>query len=197
MQHPHVLLTVLVVLTSLGVSSVSAAETPPVERLVINRIVAVVDGDAITLLELKRRVEPFLKRLADVPPDKRSVVEAQVNRDVLQQIIEERLIAREARAARVFVAAAEIETAIDNVAAAKKVTRAGLVELVQQQGFSEALYREQLVRQLLTAKLVRIRMAEKLRNLDKDPDKAVKQVDAVERAFLLGLRADVYIEVRL
>jgi peptidyl-prolyl cis-trans isomerase SurA len=182
----------------LGVSSRSAGEdTRPVERVVVNRIVVVVDQDVVTLVELKRRAEPFQKRLASVPPDKRTAAEAQLHKDLIQEAIDERLIAREARALRVSIATTDIDAAFDNIAKAKGVTRERLLQLVVEQGFSEPQYREQLVRQMLIGKLLRIRMYEQLKGVDKDPDKASPQIEKIEKAYLLGLRANVFIEVRL
>jgi hypothetical protein len=188
----------LVALGFLGVSTRSAGEeTPPVERVVVNRIVAVVDQDVVTLVELKRRAEPFRKRLADVQPDKRAAAEGQLHKDLIQEAIDERLIAREARALRVSIASTDIDAALDTIAKTKGVTREKLTQLVIEQGFSEAQYREQIVRQMLIGKLIRMRMSEQLRNVDKDPDKASKQIEKIEKTYLLGLRANVFIEVRL
>jgi len=187
----------IIALGLLGFSSRSSAENPPVERTVVNRIVAVVDQDVITLVELKRRAEPFQKRLAAFPPDKRAAAETQLHQDLIQEAIDERLIARDARALRVIVGTDEINRALDNIAQSKSVTREKLLQLVAEQGFSEAQYREQLVKQLLVAKLMRIRMAEQFQKLDKDPDKSSKQLGQIEKAYLLGLRANVFIEVRL
>lgn len=175
----------------------SAEETSASPRIVVNRIVAVVDQDVITLVELNRRAEPFRKRLVDVPADKRAAAEAQLQRDLINDAIDERLIARDARALRVSTTTVEIEATLDAVAKAKGVSREKLLMLVVEQGFTEVQYREQLVRQLLLGKLIRIRMAEQLKNLDKDPEKSSKQLERAEKQYLSGLRANVFIEVRL
>jgi parvulin-like peptidyl-prolyl isomerase len=187
-----------VIISSLvGALPASAEVKPLVQREVVNRIVAVVDQDVITLVELKRRAEPFQSRLAGVPADKRAAAEAQLNRDLINEAIDERLIARDARVLFVSITTAEVDTTLDAIAKAKSVTREKLLALAVEQGFSEAQYREQLVRQLLIARLIRIRMAEQLKNLDKDLDKASKQIEKVEKQYLSGLRANVFIEVRL
>jgi hypothetical protein len=190
----------IITLGFLSISSRSSAETPPVapvERVVVNRIVAVVDQDVITLVELQRRAKPFQKRLADVAPDKRAAAEKQLHHDLIQEAIEDRLIARDARAMRVSIGTDEINRALDTIAQSKNVPREKLLELVAGQGFSEAQYREQLVRQLLIAKLIRLKMAEEMKNVDKDPDKASKQIERIEKVYLLRLRTNVFTEVRL
>lgn len=197
MQRPHVLQALALALCFLGVSAPSAAEDPPSERVVVNRIVAVIDHDVVTLVELKRRAEPFKKRLADVPPDKRAAAEAQLHKDLVQTAIDERLIARDARALKVTISPAEIDSTIDKIAAAQGITRARVLELIVEHGFTQEQYREQIVRQLLVGKLMRIRMSDKFQSLDKDPEKASKQLEKMEKAYLSSLRANVYIEVRL
>lgn len=197
MQRPHVLQALALALCFLGVSAPSAAEDPPVERVVVNRIVAVIDHDVVTLVELKRRAEPFKKRLAEVPPDKRAAAEAQLHKDLVQTAIDERLIARDARARKVTVSPAEIDSTIDKIAAAQGITRARVLEVIVEQGFTQEQYREQIVRQLLVGKLMRIRMSDKFQSLDKDPEKASKQLEKMEKSYLSSLRANVYVEVRL
>lgn len=187
-----------VVMSTFGVAEhLHAEENPSTPRVVVNRIMAVIDQDVVTLAELKRRAEPFQKRLADVPADKRAAAEAQLHRDLINEAIDERLIARDARALQVSITTTEIDSTLDAVAKAKSVSREKLLELVKEQGFSEAQYREQLVRQLLLGKLIRIRMFEQLKNLDKDPEKSSKQLEKAEKQYLSGLRANVFIEVRL
>ena len=190
--------TVFVACIFLGATSRVAAEEPPsAERVVLNRIVAVVDQDVVTLVELKRRAEPFQKRLTEVPPDKRAAAEAQLHKDLIQEAIDDRLIAREARALRVSIASTEIDSALENIAKAKNIPREKLMQLAVEQGFTEAHYREQLVRLLLIGKLLRIRMSEQLKKVDTDSEKASKQIEKIEKAYLLGLRGNVFIEVRL
>jgi hypothetical protein len=50
---------------------------------------------------------------------------------------------------------------------------------------------------LLIAKLIRLKMAEEMKNVDKDPDKASKQIERIEKVYLLRLRTNVFTEVRL
>lgn len=188
----------LLALGTLGISSPSwAEEKPAIERIVVNRIVAVVDQEVVTLVELKRRAGPFQKQLAETPADKRPAVEAQLNKDLLQQAIDERLIARAARALRISVTTEEIERALDTIAQGQKITREKLLQAAAEQGFAEAQYREQLVRQLLVAKLLRVKMAEQLKKLDKASDTFNKQYEKIEKDYLQSLRANVFIEVRL
>jgi len=187
----------MLALCVLGVSRRSVAEALPIDRVVVNRVVAVIDRDVVTLVELKRRAKPFEKRLAQVPLDERAKAEAQLHKALVQTAIDERLIARQARALNVALDPSEVDAAIDDVAAAKKVTRAEVIAKVAEQGFTEEQYREEIVRQILVAKLMRLRMSEKFRELDKDPEKASKQLERIEKQYLASLRANVYIEVRL
>ncbi len=187
------------VLSTLGISAPSSAEeakNPP--RVVVNRIVAIVDEDVITLAELRRRALPALKRVAaSVPADKRAAAEAEVYKEWLQQLINERLVVREARALRVTIASTEIDATLDAIAKSANLTREKVLAEAVEQGYSEAQYREELVGQLLTKKIMVLKMRDDFAKLDKDPEKSSKQIDKIMAKFYQRLRANVFIEVRL
>lgn len=187
------------VLSTLGISAPSSAEeakSPP--RVVVNRIVAIVDEDVITLAELRRRALPALKRVAaSVPADKRAAAEAEVYKEWLQQLINERLVVREARALRVTIASTEIDATLDAIAKSANLTREKVLAEAVEQGYSEAQYREELVGQLLTKKIMVLKMRDDFAKLDKDPEKSSKQIDKIMAKFYQRLRANVFIEVRL
>lgn len=187
------------VLSTLGISaplSAEEAKSPP--RVVVNRIVAIVDEDVITLAELRRRALPALKRVAaTVPADKRAAAEAEVYKEWLQQLINERLVVREARALHVAIASTEIDATIDAIAKSVNLTRDKVLAEAVEQGYSEAQYREELVGQLLTKKIMVLKMRDDFTKLDKDPEKSSKQIDKIMAKFYQRLRANVFIEVRL
>jgi peptidyl-prolyl cis-trans isomerase SurA len=183
----------------LHLSTPSRAEEPQsTARVVVNRIVAIVDDDVITLAELRRRALPALKRLAAiVPPDKRTGEEAKIYKEWLQILINERLIVREARKLRMTIASTDVDATIDSIAKSMNTTREKVMAAAIEQGYSEAQYREEIVGQLLTKKIMLFRMRDEFSKLDKDPEKSSKQIDKIIDKFNQQMRANVFIEVRL
>ncbi len=183
----------------LHLSTPSRAEEPQsTARVVVNRIVAIVDDDVITLAELRRRALPALKRLAAiVPPDKRTGEEAKIYKEWLQILINERLIVREARKLRMTIASTDVDATIDSIAKSMNTTREKVMAAAIEQGYSEAQYREEIVGQLLTKKIMLFRMRDEFSKLDKDPERSSKQIDKIIDKFNQQMRANVFIEVRL
>lgn len=180
-------------------STPSRAEEPQsAARVVVNRIVAIVDDDVITLAELRLRALPALKRLAaSVPSDKRTGEEAKVYKEWLQILINERLIVREARKLRMTIASTDVDATIDAIAKSMNTTREKVMIAALEQGYTEAQYREEIVGQLLTKKIMLFRMRDDFSKLDKDPQKSSKQIDKIIVKFNQQMRANVFIEVRL
>ncbi|WP_282422910.1 SurA N-terminal domain-containing protein [Polyangium sp. 15x6] len=175
-----------------------AASTPvraePVRRVVVDRIVAVVDREVITLVEVRRRAAPLLRGLASVDEATRPVAEARMYRELVSQMVDERLIARRARMASIVVAASEIDAAIDSLAQKNNLSRDALLAEVRTAGHSEADYRDDVHRQLLLFKCLRVYLAGKKKGLAELNDALVQEAS---RAMLEESKREVHIEVRL
>ncbi|MDC3962337.1 SurA N-terminal domain-containing protein [Polyangium jinanense] len=175
-----------------------AASTPvraePVRRVVVDRIVAVVDREVITLVEVRRRAEPFLRTLASLDEAARTVAEVRMYRDLVDRIVEERLIARRARMASITVTASEIDTAIDSIAQTNKLSREALLAEARTTGLSEADYRDEIYRQILSFKCLRVYLAGKKKGFAELND---AQMQEASRAMIEESKRDVHIEVRL
>lgn len=161
----------------------------------IDRIVAVVGARAITLSELRQRLVPFQKQ---VDAQKRSAGEraaayATLNRDMLDRMIDELLLADAAKAANVMVEREEIDRAIAMIAQQGKMSPAELLEEAERQGMSQAVYRAELARQILEAKLLQRRFPRQSAASAKDP--AALQRERV--AWLRSLREATFVDVRL
>ena len=81
----------------------------------------------ITLVELRRHAAPHLLKLASLDEATRPVAEARMYREVMDQLIDGRLIARRARMASIVVTASEIDAALDSIAQANHLSREALL----------------------------------------------------------------------
>jgi peptidyl-prolyl cis-trans isomerase SurA len=152
----------LVLATALvGVPSALAQEqpeaTPPPSQGpdIIERVVAVVNDDAIFLSELRRRALPFLRAvLEQTPPEERDATLRSVYRQVLDALIDESLIEQVAREDQLRVTQADVERAIGNVRNARGLSDEQFWAAVRQQGYTEAQYRDERRRELLIFKVL-------------------------------------------
>jgi peptidyl-prolyl cis-trans isomerase SurA len=120
---------------------VSCASTARAD--VVECVVAFVDDEPIFLSELRERAE----RISPDGPD--SPAAPRLYRDLLERLVDERLIAREAERLGVEVSPEQLAEAIEQVRAQNGLDEAGLDEAIADQGFTPAAYEEEVRRQLL------------------------------------------------
>ncbi len=123
----------------------SATAGPASARDVVDRIVAVVNGDVITLFELNQRYRPFVEQFQGQDlgeAEKRMLLDAK--RQLLDRMIDEVLLRQEAQRLEIAVTDLEVQTQ-----ARQLRERAGLSELqFQEQLTLQGLNREQYDRRL-------------------------------------------------
>jgi len=142
---------VAAVLVALGLG----ASARPAEAEVIERVVAVVNEDAIFLSELRRRAAPFLSQALAAPSQsQRMAAIEQLYREVLGRMVEEELFIQAADTMQVSVSNAEVERAIENVRSQSGLSQAQFWQAVRQQGFGPEQYRTDVRRQLLRLKVL-------------------------------------------
>ena len=122
---------------------------------VVDRIVAVVNEEVITLSEVDRIIGPFLKEA--VRAEDRLERKEQLNRvrrQALDALIEEKLMDREVKKAGIKVTPREVEAVIDDVKKQNKVTQEGLERALAVEGITFEQYKTQIERKILRTKLV-------------------------------------------
>lgn len=121
---------------------------------IIERVVAIVNGEPLLLSELRGRAAPFLPRLMEVPEVQRMAMMAQLYDELLTQLIDERLLEQEARKLSISVLSSDVERAIENVQRQSGLEGDAFWEAVRGQGFTPEQYRSDVRRQLLRLKVV-------------------------------------------
>ncbi len=130
----------------------TAAKTEAGE--VIERIVAVVNGEPLLMSELRTRATPFLPRLMQAPDLQRMTLMEQLYGELLGQLIDERLLEQEARKLSVTITSSDVDRAIENVQRQSGLNDADFWEAVRGQGFLMDQYKADVRRQLLRLKVV-------------------------------------------
>jgi peptidyl-prolyl cis-trans isomerase SurA len=178
---------------------------------IIERVVAVVNDNAILLSELRRRAVPFLPQvMSDSANEMERVARLEkLYEELLDHLIEEQLYEDAAKKGGVRVTDADVQRAIGNVQRQTGLEGDAFWEAVREQGMTEVQYRTDLRRQLLRLKVlnerargrvniseqdVRLRYEEELRKANRqlrfhashcffavDPGATATQVAAVRR----------------
>ncbi|MCA9577038.1 MAG: SurA N-terminal domain-containing protein [Sandaracinaceae bacterium] len=139
-------------LSLLGLLGLAA---PSAQADVVERVVAVVNDQAIWLSEVRRRAAPYVPQImAASSQAERVALREQLYTQVLDGLIDEELIRQAATRMRVRVSSEDVERAIANVRRQNNLGEAEFWEAVRGQGFSPAQYRDDLRRQLLRLKVL-------------------------------------------
>jgi peptidyl-prolyl cis-trans isomerase SurA len=141
----------------------------PARGDVIERVVAVVNDDAIFLSELRSKAAPRLPAAiasARTEADRLTAIR-NVYDEELTHLIDEQLIVQAASADSITVSAADVENAIGNVRAQTRLQPAQFWQLVREQGFTEEEYRRDIRQQLLRYKVLNQRVRNRV-NITED-----------------------------
>ena len=123
---------------------------------VIDRIVAVVNSDIITLYDLNRAFRPYEANIKALryPEDKERQTLFQVRSDVLNQLIDGQLADQQTKRAQITVSQKEIDTTIERMKESRSFTDEQLREGLAAQGITMEEYRKEIESQILRTKLV-------------------------------------------
>lgn len=123
---------------------------------VIDRIVAVVNSDIITLYDLNRAFRPYEAniKVLQYPPDKERQTLFQVRSDILNQLIDSQLADQQIKREQITVTKKEIDITIERMKEARSFTDEQLREGLAAQGITMEEYRQEIESQILRSKLV-------------------------------------------
>ncbi len=128
----------------------------------VNRIVAHVNGEAITLFDLQKRVEMFLGlfediELADLPPDQQK----ETKRHVLDQMINDILMRQEAERYQIQVSDRDIQEHIQRVQQDNNMDQEEFEKHLRMQGLTQDDYKRQIRDSMITQRVLGIMVRRK------------------------------------
>jgi len=129
----------------------SAQAQKPRQPVVLDRIVAIVNDEAITARELDERAQVALKQLAQqgTPSPPKPVVE----RQLLERMIADRVQVQFAKESGVRIDDAELDRAIGRIAEQNKLTLPALREALERDGVPYSKFREDIRSEIMMARL--------------------------------------------
>ncbi len=124
------------------------------EAVVVDRVVAVVNQEIITLSELEKWIDPFKEKIvAEDRLEKREQVQA-LRQEVLEKLIEEKLIDQEAKKLGIKVSSKEIEATLETVRRRNSATQEQLEKALIAEGLTLESYKKQIEKGLRRRKLI-------------------------------------------
>ena len=128
-------------------------------ELTVNKIAAVVNGEMITMLELKRHTMAELQRRR-IPPNDPKV--KGVEREVLESLINDILLRQEAKRYKVTVADAEVEQELQRNLSRSGISADKFDAELKRQGTTRELYKERISNMMLRQRMTTFMISRKV-----------------------------------
>jgi peptidyl-prolyl cis-trans isomerase SurA len=151
---PALIFALLVTCMVIGLTSSRTLGAQETE--VVDRIVAVVNNEIITLYDLNRAFAPYAGniRALKYPPEKERQTLFQVRQDILDQLIDSMLADQQGKRGQITVSQKEIDNTIERLKESRQFTDEQLRQGLASQGMTMEEYRKEVEEQLMRTKLV-------------------------------------------
>lgn len=122
---------------------------------IVDRVVAVINDDVITLSELEEETAPTLERIQEQAPlDQIDVASHKARRQILSEMIDRKLLFQRAEKRNIEVPDEEIDAAVDRILEQNNITVEEFRSQLPLMGKTEKQYRQSLRGQIIRSKLV-------------------------------------------
>jgi peptidyl-prolyl cis-trans isomerase SurA len=121
---------------------------------VVDRIVAVVNQEIITLSEVEKSMGPFHEEIKTEDRLERRERIQEVFRKILEKLIEEKLIDQEVKKAGIKVTSKEVEGALEEIRKRNAATQEDLEKALANEGLTVEAFRKQIEKKLQRMKFV-------------------------------------------
>ena len=158
----------------MGIPSAGTAE-------IVDRIVAQVNDDIITLQDLEKALVPYEEKIrgGGYAHEKAQQLLYKAREDVLNELIGNKLTEQEARDEGITIKENEIDAAVENVKGMNFFTQEQLVEALANDGMTLEAFRQNIREQMLRTRLVSLKVKSKIvitkedikKYYDKHPEK--------------------------
>ena len=122
----------------------------------IDRIVAVVNNDLISLEDLNIQIKPYLEKINAMgyPPDKQRQMIFKVREDALNQMIDQKLTDQEIARYKITASEKEVDNTIERIKKANSFTDEAFREALAKEGITVEEYRKKTKEHVLRSTLV-------------------------------------------
>ena len=146
----------LTAVAAMAMTMMMAVSAPGFAAEVVDRVVAVVNDDPITLSELNQEIKPYVARIeqAQYPLEKQRQLLFKIRADILEQLISRKLTDQEIARFGISVSDEELNSAIERIKESAFSTDEQMREALSDQGLAYEEYRSRIRQQLLRRKLI-------------------------------------------
>lgn len=142
----------------------------PASARVVEKIAAVVGEDIVLSSEVEEHAAPFMQEIAAMPnPTQRAARASSLRREILERLVDERLIIQQAAELKLSVSSEDVDRSIEQI---KKenggLTDAQLTAELVKAGQSMASYRQEIKKQILRYRVLNIAVGSKVTVSDSD-----------------------------
>jgi len=139
------------------------------KRMIVERVVAVVNDSIILRSELDARMVPVIGEAQQIedPRERERRIE-KLRSQVLDEMVNEELIVQAAEAAKIEVESSEVQAALDEIKSSNNLDDAALAQVLAAQGYTLANYKHDLRRQIMRLRAVNQLVAPKVNVTDED-----------------------------
>ncbi len=154
----------------------SGSQVPVVNAKIVDRIVAVVNDDVITLSELESRAQPVLARFEQ---QRKRTLNAKEREEILAQLlpqlIDEYLVDAEIKRLGIKIGGREVDEALEQLCRNNHITLKELRAQLAAEGITLEQYKEQLKRQIQRTELINAQVKSKIVVTDEQIAEYLKQ----------------------
>lgn len=135
----------------------------PVNAEVVDRVLAVVNDEVITLSEVNEQGRAAFQRITEqAPANEVDTVIGQARAKLIEEMIDKKIMEQKAKEMQITVSEEEINAAIDRILERSNATAADFQLELDKMGISEAQYRDGLRVRILQSKLVNTEVRSKI-----------------------------------
>jgi len=140
---------------AVGISMIMTVN-PLCGREIVDRVVAVVNNEVVSLYDLNQRVAPFIEKIkkAGGTLSEQDALIRKIREKQLNLLIDEKLADQEIRRLKIRVSKKQVDQALDRFRSSNGITMAQLESALADQGRSLESFRKEIKSQILRARLV-------------------------------------------
>lgn len=161
----------------------------PHASILLDKVIAVVNGEAITWGELRRAIEFESKgQLRGLSTEEREGIIKKYEKNILNDLIDTRLQLQEAKRLGLGVSRSEINSAIEDIKKKYNLTDEEFLNSLKAEGLSEEGYRKELSEQILLAKVINIEVRSNIVVTDKEIEEYYKENEKIYNKERIRIR---------